>query len=150
MAAEEIYPCPECGEACLVYDGALVWRSGTRPPRELARKDLNFMAVPRTDYERECHYHCTHCGAAFFEDVDSSLIHLYGHDGAICYVYNVVEETWQYDRFDRVEGCWQVFSFDRAERRWVARPRDQHRRGEKLHAAFIGRRPRVWRLYYKR
>ena len=150
MAAEEVYPCPECGEPCLVYDGALVWRSGTRPSCEWARKDLDFLTLPRADYERECHYHCTHCGAAFFEDVDSSFVHLYGHDGAIRYLYNAVEETWQYDRFDEAGGGWQVLSFDRGGRRWVARPRDERWGQELFQTAFVSRRPPVWRLYYQR
>lgn len=85
MILVETYPCPKCGEYRLVYDGMLVWRSGSRPPRRLARKEIGFS--PRADYERERCYHCENCGAEFFEDVDSSVIRLYEEGGKGVYEF---------------------------------------------------------------
>lgn len=85
MTLIETYPCPKCGEYRLVYDGMLVWRSGSRPPRRLARKEIGFS--PRADYERERCYHCENCGAEFFEDVDSSVIRLYEEGGKGVYEF---------------------------------------------------------------
>lgn len=65
----EARPCPKCGAHRLVYDGMLVWRSGPRPPRKLARKKVRFSR--RADVEREHCYHCEACGAEFFQDVET-------------------------------------------------------------------------------
>lgn len=92
MTIDESYPCPVCGEGHLVYEGMLVWRSGPRPPRELARKNVGFS--PRADYERERIYHCAGCGAEFFEDMENKRPHLYGEKGG-------------YYTYDRWEGIWR-------------------------------------------
>jgi len=82
----ESYPCPKCGEYRLIYEGMLVWRSGPRPPRNLARKQVAFS--PRSDYERERLYHCGHCGTEYFQDVEQKSPHLYAENAAGQYVYN--------------------------------------------------------------
>lgn len=71
----EARPCPKCGAHRLVYDGMLVWRSGPRPPRKLARKNVRFSH--RADMERERCYHCEACGAEFFQDMETRRSHLY-------------------------------------------------------------------------
>ncbi len=68
MTVDETYPCPKCGQKSLVYDGWLAWRSGERPPRNLARKDV--FTSPRGDYEVERIYHCAQCGVEFWEDTE--------------------------------------------------------------------------------
>ncbi|MBN1284638.1 MAG: hypothetical protein JXB47_04500 [Anaerolineae bacterium] len=83
---DDSYPCPRCGEYGLVYDGMLAWRSGPRPPRELARKDVTLSA--RADVEREHCYHCTRCGAEFWQDVEQRSIHLYEEGAGGQYVYS--------------------------------------------------------------
>lgn len=93
MTPYETYPCPQCTHPTLVYDGMVVWRSGPRPPRELARKDVGFL--PRADYERERLYHCEHCGAEFYEDVEQSQVHLYAEHGGGRYVYETFTGKWQ-------------------------------------------------------
>lgn len=93
MVFYEAYSCPKCGWHTLVYDGMLVWRSGPRPPRKLASKDVNFL--PRADYERERLYHCEHCGAEFYEDVEQKREHLYEEHGAGKYIYNRGTGVWQ-------------------------------------------------------
>lgn len=95
MTETEAYPCPKCGKTGLVYDGMLAWKRGSRPPRELARKDLNLAAGG--DYERENIYHCSQCGAQFFEDVEQSMqIHLY-EEGNGKFVYDRAASSWRMD-----------------------------------------------------
>lgn len=95
MTLWETYPCPKCGKAGLVYEGMLAWRHGPRPPRKLARKDLELGAGG--DYERENLYHCSACGAQFFEDVEQrGQIHLY-EEGNGKYLYNQFTARWQRD-----------------------------------------------------
>jgi hypothetical protein len=89
------YPCPLCGAHQVVYDGMLVWRSGDRPPRSLARKQVAFS--PRADYERERIYHCAACGAEYFADMENRQIHLYCEGGGL-YHYNHAWRTWQKHR----------------------------------------------------
>lgn len=96
MTIDELYPCPECGEHRLVYDGMLVWRSGPRPPRGLARRDVGFS--PRADVERERCYHCKHCGAEFFEDVENKRPHLFVEGGPGHYTYDRAKGRWRRDR----------------------------------------------------
>lgn len=90
----ENYPCPKCGQHSLIYDGMLVWRSGPRPPRALASKEVGFL--PRADYERERLYHCAHCGAEFFEDVEQrGRVHLYEEHVAGRYTYDRATGVWR-------------------------------------------------------
>ncbi|MEW5873147.1 MAG: hypothetical protein AB1894_28060 [Chloroflexota bacterium] len=149
MTVETSYLCPQCGRDGLEYDGALLWRSGTRPPRQWARKDLDFLqTLGRADYERECLYHCQQCGAEFFEDVDSSCIHLYAESGHfVRYVYNVAHETWQYEVRRQPGGRRSLMSFDRARAAWVELPMYPTWAYEVYTLAFITRRPPLWRLY---
>jgi DNA-directed RNA polymerase subunit RPC12/RpoP len=86
------YSCPKCGKP-LVYDGMLVWRSGPRPPRNLASKNVGFS--PRADYERERIYHCDHCGAEFWEDVEQRYPHLYEEGARGKYVYSAFTQSWE-------------------------------------------------------
>ena len=97
MTIDPSYPCPQCNQHQLVYDGMLVWRSGSRPPRNLARKQIGFS--PRADYERERVYHCNHCGAEFFEDMEQRRPHLYVEGDGGKYVYNSLERQWQLKRY---------------------------------------------------
>jgi hypothetical protein len=92
------YPCPKCGEL-LIYDGMLVWRSGPRPPRNLASKEVGFS--PRADYERERIYHCEHCGGEFYEDVEQRHPHLYEEGVRGQYVYNAFTQSWESPYTDR-------------------------------------------------
>jgi hypothetical protein len=85
-------PCPQCGEYRLVYDGMLVWRSGPRPPRNLARKKVGFS--PRADYERERCYHCAACKAEFFEDMEIRQPHLYEEGTRHKYLYSALKRGW--------------------------------------------------------
>lgn len=100
----ESYPCPKCGEHRLIYDGMLVWRSGTRPPRNLARKQISFTA--RADYERERLYHCEQCGAEFFQDVEQHSVHLYEEHVGGQYLYNSAWRVWEWRRFDPIKREW--------------------------------------------
>lgn len=86
------YPCPKCGQHSVVYEGLLVWRSGDRPPRSLARKQVTFSA--RADYERERIYHCKICGAEFFQDVEQRRVHLYEEKGGF-YWYDASNGQWK-------------------------------------------------------
>ncbi|MFC1974864.1 hypothetical protein ACFLXQ_00525 [Chloroflexota bacterium] len=97
MTIDQSYPCPKCGEKRLVYDGMLVWRTGPRPPRKLARKQIGFS--PRSDYERERIYHCENCEAEFYEDMEQRSIHLYEEGVIGKYVYNNIERRWQFQKF---------------------------------------------------
>jgi predicted RNA-binding Zn-ribbon protein involved in translation (DUF1610 family) len=111
------YPCPKCGEYRVLYEGMLVWRSGPRPPRKLARKQIVFSA--RADVERERIYHCEHCGAEFFQDVEQSRVHLYEEGVSGQYTYNGAWKTWQHRAYDPDERKWKTTIFDKAEGRWV-------------------------------
>ncbi|MBU0492944.1 MAG: hypothetical protein KKA73_29005 [Chloroflexi bacterium] len=93
---DQLYPCPQCDEYRLVYDGMLLWHSGPRPPRNLASRNVGFS--PRADVERERCYHCEHCGAEFYEDVETRRSHLYVEGGGGYYTYNGAEKRWQRDR----------------------------------------------------
>ena len=84
--------CPKCSKNSLVYDGMLVWRSGPRPPRKLARKKVGFS--PRADYERERIYHCGQCGAEYFEDMEQRTPHLYEEGTPGKYVYDLAKARW--------------------------------------------------------
>ncbi|MBN2146633.1 MAG: hypothetical protein JW726_04555 [Anaerolineales bacterium] len=69
MTIENTHPCPKCGQMSLVYDGMLAWTDGhPRPPRHLASKNVTLS--PRGNQEREDIYHCSHCGAEFFQDLE--------------------------------------------------------------------------------
>ncbi len=85
--------CPKCGQQSLVYDGTLVWRSGPRPPRELARTTVGFL--PRADYELERLYHCLHCGAEFYADVEQRQPHLYEEGQPGRYTYDEETASWR-------------------------------------------------------
>jgi hypothetical protein len=113
------YPCPKCGAYQLVYDGVLLWRSGPRPPRELARTDVGFS--PRADVERERCYHCASCGAEFFQDVEQRSAHLYAEGGGGQYVYSGVH-GWQVRRFDG--GKWIVEAVKDKEGKLFKRHKD--------------------------
>ena len=89
----ESYPCPKCGETRLIYEEMLVWRSGPRPPRNSARKQVGFS--PRADYERERLYRCDHCGAEYFQDMEQKSPHLYPENAAGQYAYNRAWKTWE-------------------------------------------------------
>lgn len=102
----ESYPCPKCGEHCLIYEGMLVWRSGPRPPRRLARKHIAFSA--RADYERERLYRCEQCGAEFFQDVEQRSAHLYEEHVGGQYHYNSAWGAWEWRRFDPAKRQWTV------------------------------------------
>jgi DNA-directed RNA polymerase subunit RPC12/RpoP len=112
------YPCPKCGEHRLVYDGMLVWRSGPRPPRRLARKQVGFS--PRADVERDYCYHCEHCGAEF-SNWDAGGIRLRKEGVSGEYTYNAGEGSWELGYFDTVERKWKVKVFDPVKREWVVR-----------------------------
>lgn len=92
MPVDESYPCPQCGAYCLVYDGVLMWRGGSRPPRSLARKDVGYF---HRDCERERSYHCTCCGTEFFQDVETSALHLYVEGGGGRYDWDEAGRRWQ-------------------------------------------------------
>jgi len=94
---DQLYPCPQCGEHRLVYDGWLAWRSGPRPLRQWASKrPLPFS--PRADRERERCYHCEHCGVEFFEDMETTRINLYVEGGAGSYTYDEAAGGWRRER----------------------------------------------------
>jgi predicted RNA-binding Zn-ribbon protein involved in translation (DUF1610 family) len=108
------YPCPKCGEYSVVYDGLLVWRSGDRPPRSLARKRVAFS--PRSDYERERIYHCQSCGAEYFADVEMKRIpHLFPEGGRGIYKYAAVGGTWMHEYYDPDEHRFKVEVCDPGE-----------------------------------
>ncbi len=74
------HPCPECGQQALEYDGSVKWSHGSRPGRTLAtKKPIGFS--PRADFEIAHYFHCTACGAAFYDAVDSyrPYLHLEKH-----------------------------------------------------------------------
>lgn len=98
--------CPKCGEDSLVYDGMLVWRSGPRPPRKLARKEVGFS--PRADYERERIYHCARCKAEFFEDMEQRRPHLYEEGQSGKYLYDTAQQCWTRRVYDKVERKWKI------------------------------------------
>jgi predicted RNA-binding Zn-ribbon protein involved in translation (DUF1610 family) len=94
------YPCPKCGQQSLVYDGMLVWRSGPRPPRKMARKEVGFS--PRADYERERLYHCQQCGTEFYEDMEQRRhVHLYEEGVSGRHTYDGVRKSWQFAAYGR-------------------------------------------------
>lgn len=64
------YPCPECGQQALEYDGSVKWRSGPRPGRKLAtKKPIGFS--PRADFDIAHYFHCENCGAKLYDAMDS-------------------------------------------------------------------------------
>ena len=69
-------PCPDCAGQRLVWDGAVVWRSGTRPPRELATTGV-IVFTARADIEIAHYFHCSQCGARFVDPVDGRRPHLH-------------------------------------------------------------------------
>ena len=82
-----------CGEYGLIYEGMLVWRSGPRPPRKLARKQVGFS--PRADYERERLYHCDRCGTKFYQDMEQKSIHLYAETEIGHFVFDHSRQAWE-------------------------------------------------------
>jgi len=111
------YPCPKCGEYRVLYEGMLMWRSGDRPPRNLARKKVGFS--PRADYERERIYRCDHCGAEFYQDAEQSKDRLYEEGVRGQYMYNGAWKTWEHRSFDFDARKWVVKMFDHATGQWV-------------------------------
>ena len=91
----QLLPCPKCDQQALVYDGMLIWRSGTRPPHAWARKDVVFTL--NANYERERCYHCAGCGTEFFEDMETDWVHLY-EEGDGRYDYDPTTGTWARQR----------------------------------------------------
>ena len=83
---------PKCDQESLVFDGMLVWRSGPRPPRNLARKKVGFS--PRADYERARIYHCSQCGAEYWEDMELRRPHLYEEGVRGRYTYDIIAGRW--------------------------------------------------------
>ncbi len=62
-------PCPQCGQRALEYDGSVGWSEGPRPGRKLATKEpLGFSS--RADFEAAHYFHCTNCGAEFYDPID--------------------------------------------------------------------------------
>jgi hypothetical protein len=100
----------------VVYDGLLVWRSGPRPPRNLARKQVAFS--PRADVERERIYHCEHCAAEYFSDVENRQPHLYAEGGGL-YTYNRTWKTWTHRFFDWEAGQLVTRVLDQATGEWL-------------------------------
>ncbi len=92
MTTNVFNQCPKCHQNSLIYDGMLVWRSGPRPPRNLARKEIGFS--PRADYERERIYHCSQCGAEFWEDMEQRRAHLYEEGVPGQYVFDSGKKRW--------------------------------------------------------
>jgi DNA-directed RNA polymerase subunit RPC12/RpoP len=88
-------PCPKCGQKGLTYDGMLVWRSGKRPPRAWACKEVSFSL--NADYEHERCYHCAMCDAEFFEDLENKQVHLYEEDDGQ-YSYDRATGTWTHEK----------------------------------------------------
>jgi hypothetical protein len=70
----------------------LIWRSGPRPPRNLARKNAGFS--PRADHERERCYHCAECKAEFFADMENRQPHLYEEGTRFKYLYSGLKHGW--------------------------------------------------------
>ena len=100
MTLSDTYPCPKCGQYDLVYDGMLAWRSGPRPPRKMARKDVGFSR--RSDYERQRLYHCQHCEIEFYEDVEQRRqVHLYEEGVFGRYSYDKMTENWQFRAYGK-------------------------------------------------
>ena len=62
-------PCPKCNRTSLVFDGSVKWRSGPRPPRELATKGC-LGSSPRADFDVAHYLHCANCLARFYDLVD--------------------------------------------------------------------------------
>jgi hypothetical protein len=52
----------------------------------------------RADVERERCYHCAHCGAEFFEDMESNRPHLFVEGGPGYYTYDRAGGRWRRDR----------------------------------------------------
>jgi hypothetical protein len=59
----------------------------------LARKEVAFS--PRSDYERERLYHCPHCEAEFYEDLEQREVHLYEEGVPGRYTYDNLAGSWQ-------------------------------------------------------
>lgn len=110
------YPCPKCGEHRVVYDGLLVWRSGDRPPRNLARKQVGFS--PRADYERERIYHCRNCGAEFYQDVEQRRFHLYEEGKQGVFRYITAHETWILSYYDPDQRRTRNRIWNKADQSW--------------------------------
>ncbi len=120
---DESFPCPKCGERSLIYDGILAWRSGPRPPRELARKD----AVMSTTgvFEAEYCYHCAQCHAEYFMDWESSSIELFDEGGSGLYIYNPPQGNWVCKFTDKQDGLKSKLRVhDKATGQWTVRPMD--------------------------
>ncbi len=131
------YPCPKCGEYRLVYDGMLVWRSGPRPPRNLARKQV--ASSPRADVERDYCYHCAHCGAEFSNDTRGIRLSEEGVSGE--YKYNAAEGSWELKFFDTAERKWKVKIFDKASRQWQT-----YTDGQQVRFKFFDRDEQKWKI----
>ena len=106
MPIDESYPCPKCGATGLIYEGMLVWRSGPRPPRELARK--NVAISPRADVEREQCYRCNNCGAQYYADWDQRRPHLYNEGAPGKYLFSATEGTWLQRAYHPEERTWRM------------------------------------------
>jgi hypothetical protein len=90
-------PCPICGERKLVWEGILHWSGGSKPPRNLARKEVTFSR--RADLEREYLYHCENCCSEYYQDWErirgrSPSIHLY-EEGGVLHEYNDAFHIWE-------------------------------------------------------
>lgn len=68
-------PCPKCSRLELVFDGSVKWRSGPRPPRELAATS-QIATSPRADFEMAHYFHCAHCSTCFYDPLDGHKPHL--------------------------------------------------------------------------
>jgi predicted RNA-binding Zn-ribbon protein involved in translation (DUF1610 family) len=97
MAETTSHPCPLCGMQQLVYDGIVRWRSGTRPPRSLARPREALGFSPRADYDESAYYHCASCGAEFVDHLISrhGPVTLQAVGGGPDYVYDENTQEWQ-------------------------------------------------------
>ena len=72
----ETYPCPDCEQETLEYDGSVKWSHGPRPGRKLAtRGTVGFS--PRADFEIAHYFHCGKCKTKFYDPVDSSCPRLF-------------------------------------------------------------------------
>ena len=69
------YPCPNCGEKQLVYEGSVKWRSGPRPSRTLAKKD-RFGCLPTAGLNQVHYFHCAACTTLFYDSSNGRVPHL--------------------------------------------------------------------------
>jgi hypothetical protein len=72
----KVTPCPVCAERALIWDGAVVWRSGSRPPRELATTG-GIVFTARADIEIAHYFHCSNSETKFVDAVDSRRPYLH-------------------------------------------------------------------------